>query len=77
MVRSDTDVLKSTPGYTRSMSAPVDIHEAVDDSIVDIMKLQRFVQKGTFDTKFCVRVCKYAERQQSLHWAHVDESVLK
>ena len=41
MVRSDTDVLKATPGYTRSMSAPLDILEAVDDSIVDIMKLQR------------------------------------
>ena len=41
MVRSDTDVLKATPAYTRSMSAPLDILEAVDDSIVDIMKLQR------------------------------------
>ena len=43
MVRSDTDVLKATPGYTRSMSAPIDILEAVDDSIIDIMKLQRLV----------------------------------
>ena len=43
MVRSDTDVLKATPGYTRSMSAPLDILEAVDDSIIDIMKLQRLV----------------------------------
>ncbi len=41
MVRSDTDVLKSSSGYTRSVSAPLDIHEALDDSIIDIMKLQR------------------------------------
>lgn len=46
MARSDTDVMKATPGYTRSLSAPMDILEAVDDSIIDITKLQRYSSKS-------------------------------
>ena len=38
MVRSDSDVLKMS-SCRRSMSSPV--HEAQDDSVLDIIKLQR------------------------------------
>ena len=41
MVRSDTDVLRGTPPYTRSLSAPLETSGSMDDSILDIMKLQR------------------------------------
>jgi hypothetical protein len=42
MVRSDTEVLHANIAYSRSISVPADIKSAAqDDSIVDIMKLQR------------------------------------
>lgn len=43
MVRSDTDVLKSSPAYARSMSAPSDMPGVQDDSVLDIIRLQRLV----------------------------------
>ena len=42
MVRSDTDMLK--PMYARSLSAPSEIQAAQDDSIIDIMKLQKYIK---------------------------------
>ena len=38
MVRSDTDVLRITPGMNRSLSAPTGVD---DDSLADVVKLQR------------------------------------
>ena len=40
MVRSDTDVLKGLQ-YTRSASAPSDIQGPMDDSVLDIIRLQK------------------------------------
>ncbi len=47
MVRSDTDVLKSMPPYSRSLSAPSDMVGTLDDSIIEIIKLQRS-ESGNF-----------------------------
>ena len=41
MVRSDTDVFKCAAPYSRSLSAPSDFQETLDDSIIEIIKLQR------------------------------------
>ena len=38
MVRSDTDVLRVTPGMNRSMSAPSGVD---DDSLAEVVRLQR------------------------------------
>lgn len=40
MVRSDTDVLRTTQGMGRSMSAPSGVD---DDSLAEVVRLQRFV----------------------------------
>ena len=41
MVRSDTDIFKSTPAFLRSLSAPMEREHTQDDSIIDITRLQR------------------------------------
>ena len=38
MVRSDTDVMRSTSGMNRSLSAPSGVD---DDSLADVVRLQR------------------------------------
>ena len=38
MVRSDTDVLRVTPGMNRSLSAPSGVD---DDSLAEVVRLQR------------------------------------
>ena len=42
MVRSDTDVLKATPSYSHSLSAPSELDGVQDDSILEIIRLQRY-----------------------------------